>query len=984
MRAAMGMALLMMSMIAFGLISNESDLQIESRFSEPSYEPMSCSSSTAHDDDTNFYVDGTSGDDTYPGTSACPTKTIQQAVSNAGTNDVIIVGAGTYYETVALDSVGQRLKAASGDRVILDGSESVTGDLGGTWTVYDSTTHSDSIWKADLSKDAWQLFLSYQEEMPARWPNAQFSDFTALDDDDYWAHGTISGTDINNTDSDGDGFPDVGCPSGEELYQDGSDWYCVEYLNGVLEDDSSCCSSHSGLTASGINPVGSIAVLNIGSFRTWSREVLAYDSSAGSFTYDTVPASAWKYKHHAYFLTQNLTLLDAPGEWFFDDHSASNTVYYMPRNGADPNDLDIRMKTKAYGVTCDHKDDVIIEGIDFFSSAFNLDDCDGAQVRNSTLLYPSTSKRSLGVAGEDQDNRYVSRINDCVECLIDNCDFLYTDGAAFEAHGGASSSLRNQINNSYFYHIDWSGADQTSLMTTISMTGTANLFTNNTMHKTGTSATIRIGDAPKVFFNEIYDTAYLQSDGTVIQMMQGEQLNAEIAYNWVHDAPKYGIRMDGPFGGTNAGNNASVHHNVVWNINGGIIAKGDYHTVSYNTAFDSPASSSGRNDIVALFDDTGGNENSIVQYNAGDRMAGARTGSLSDNPFPTNSAISNNWNGYDSGNSGETVLAQLEDFSNKIFRPTSGSEMAAMGAGAYTASQTGSAPTSGANYDPSTYYWVPGIKRDSSSPYAQSTYTMPCFGGYYLSSGSCVAASAGNIVGTWGATSQAQCSYGTYASGTGNSICQSADAGHYVNAVGATGQTACPAGTFQPHTGKSWCTLAWGGQYTTGTGNSNQNNYCVAGEYSPTTGGATGCTPCPAGSFQPLTGRSYCTTAEGGQYVTGTGNTAQSACAAGSYSLTSGGASACTPCPAGTFQPSTGKSYCTTAWGGQYASGTGNTAQSPCAAGSYSPSSGGATSCTAVPADNYQDQAGMSWYTACPAGTSTGGSTGSDSSSDCS
>ena len=102
MRAAVGMALLMVSMIAFGVISNEPDLQIESRFSEPSFEPMSCSSRTAHDDDTNFYVDGTSGDDTYPGTSACPTKTIQQAVTNAGTNDVIIVGAGTYYETCLL------------------------------------------------------------------------------------------------------------------------------------------------------------------------------------------------------------------------------------------------------------------------------------------------------------------------------------------------------------------------------------------------------------------------------------------------------------------------------------------------------------------------------------------------------------------------------------------------------------------------------------------------------------------------------------------------------------------------------------------------------------------------------------------------------------------------------------------------------------------------------------------------------------------
>ena len=85
------------------------------------------------------------------------------------------------------------------------------------------------------------------------------------------------------------------------------------------------------------------------------------------------------------------------------------------------------MKTKAYGVTCDHKDDEH-EGIDFFSSAFNLDDCDGARLEFN-LLYPSIQV-ILGVAGEDQDNRYVSRINDCVECLIDNYDFLYTDGAA--------------------------------------------------------------------------------------------------------------------------------------------------------------------------------------------------------------------------------------------------------------------------------------------------------------------------------------------------------------------------------------------------------------------------------------------------------------------------------------------------------------------------------------------------------------------------
>ena len=32
--------------------------------------PLNCSSSTPHDDQTNYYVDGATGDDTYPGTQA--------------------------------------------------------------------------------------------------------------------------------------------------------------------------------------------------------------------------------------------------------------------------------------------------------------------------------------------------------------------------------------------------------------------------------------------------------------------------------------------------------------------------------------------------------------------------------------------------------------------------------------------------------------------------------------------------------------------------------------------------------------------------------------------------------------------------------------------------------------------------------------------------------------------------------------------------
>ena len=990
-------------LFAMGPISASTPDQSGQSSGEVSPSPLNCSSSTPHDDQTNYYVDGSSGDDTYPGTQACPTKTIQQAVTNAGSDDTITVASGTYMEAVSIDSEGQTLRAATGARVILDGSESVTGDLDATWTQH---TELDSgwVWKVDLPKDAWQLFLSYEEEMPARWPNANFSDFSALDDENYWAHGTISGTDIDNSDDDGDGYPDVGCPSGEELHLEGNDWHCVEYLNGELEDDPSCCSSHTGLVDSGIDPVGSIAVLNIGSFRTWSREVLTFDSTEGSFTYAQVPSSGWKFKHHMYFLTQKLELLDTNGEWFFDDDSEERTLYYMPRGDDDPNELDIRVKTKPYGVICDHYDNVKVEGIDFFAAAFKLDDCDESEIRNSTLLYPSTSKRSLGIAGEDQENRYVSRVDDCMGCLIDTCEFLYTDGAAFEAHGGTGSSVGNQINNSYFYYIDWSGSDQISLMTTIAMSGSTNLFTNNTMHKTGTSATIRIGNSPQVMFNEIYDTAHLQSDGTIIQMMQGEQQGAEIAYNWVHDSPKYGIRMDGPFGGTNSGNNASVHHNVVWNINGGIISKGDYHNVSHNTAFDSPVDSSGRNDIVVLYDDTGGNENSVVQYNAADRIAGHRTNTLQVSPFPQNSNISDNWNGYDSDNSGETIASQLADFTAFDFRPVVGSEIDLMLAGAYLSSQTATAPSDPGNYDPSTYYWNPGIKRDPLSPWSRSTYTLPCTGGSYFDGTSCQDSSLGHYVDGWGQTSQVSCAAGTYQPSTAQTACLDADAGHYVDSTGSTSQTECIPGSFQNQTGQTTCVMAPPGTFTS-TFASSIPQPCNLGTYQGQQGqtsceisdpgyyvdimGSDSQTPCPAGTFNPSSGsisQNTCIDSNPGHYSPTEGTSIEIACDPGSWQNESGqtsckqaipgyhvpGASATSqiPCSLGTYQPNVGGINCLTSDPGYFVDVLASAAQFECDLGTFQ-SQQGSVECDDAQIGFYVNQTASIAQYSCPEGNST-------------
>ena len=80
------------------------------------------------------------------------------------------------------------------------------------------------------------------------------------------------------------------------------------------------------------DPTGAIAILNVGSFRTWSRNITSFDSDNNSLSYDEV--SSWKTKHHYYFLEGKLELIDSPGEWFFDNDN--NTLYFMPAEGVVP------------------------------------------------------------------------------------------------------------------------------------------------------------------------------------------------------------------------------------------------------------------------------------------------------------------------------------------------------------------------------------------------------------------------------------------------------------------------------------------------------------------------------------------------------------------------------------------------------------------------------------------------------------------------
>ena len=117
---------------------------------------------------------------------------------------------------------------------------------------------------------------------------------------------------------------------------------------------------------------------------------------------------------------------------------------------------------------------------------------------------------------------------------VRGCLFKHTDGSAIEMFGGEML-----VEESYFFGIDWTACDLSSLMTTLRMTGSANVIRRNTMHRLGASATLNPGDGALIELNDISDTGYVQSDGSIVQMMVGQQPGSTTRYNWFHDTYTY-------------------------------------------------------------------------------------------------------------------------------------------------------------------------------------------------------------------------------------------------------------------------------------------------------------------------------------------------------------------------------------------------------------------------------------------------------------
>ncbi len=604
----------------------------------------------------NIYV-SPGGNNSDPGTPTAPVRTLGYALGLVGPGDTIFMMTGRYHEEISINNLKGTeeapivITALNGNQVTLDGTVPIESD----WTLY-----SGNIYKTALNQDIWQLFVDEAMMMPARWPNAFLEDQSVWDREHNWGHGNEGPAE-----------------------------------NGVFVDSPHGSVS---LAASGIDANGAIAVMNIGSWKTWSRDVLSHDAGSNTFTYSPVPA--YKDKHHYYFLEGKLELLDAPGEWFYDKNTKE--LYLWLPDGTMPGS-GLRGKVQSFVLHMEKCSHIKIEGLGFFATTFYYKNCTHMTVEDCDLRFPSCSKRVLGDhSTPDVTTMFNANTYNPTRNALINCSISFTESQAISFKGHT-----NRVENCGFYAIDWTVANRPGLMNSIYNEGNSNVFRRNSVELTGASSTLYPGNFPIVELNRITRTGFLQSDGSITQLTIGAQPNSQTRYNWFHNTVKSGARFDAPIPPTVWGNGGTMHHNMVWETNIGLMQKGEYHFCFHNTALQCA-----KNGMVILDDAAeggGGNKGTITRNNFSDKLSGHR-----DIYVKVPGEADHNWNGYETG---ADFRGQVYDFLNHDFRPRWNSALVDAGVPIDQLEEPyiGIAPDLGAYEFGDSVYWIGGRQLERAS-----------------------------------------------------------------------------------------------------------------------------------------------------------------------------------------------------------------------------------------------------------------------------
>lgn len=475
----------------------------------------------------DYYV-SPAGDDAWSGRSAEPNedgtdgpwRTLAHACASVGPGDTCRLREGVYREVLKPAGSGTAaapilFTAEAGETVVLSGADAVK-----NWE-----PAGDGLFRAPLDwdlEDENQVFAGKAMLTEARWPNLQGTLLTpARAQVAAGAANTISDPSLHGGDDFWKGAT-LWCAGGKR-------WYC------------------------------------------WSAKVTAFDATTKTLTFDKPQPDKWYMPRQGndYVLMGIRNALDTEGEWWFDH--GKKTLWLRPRDGQNPNRLEIAAKRRRYAIDLSGRSHIHVSGIDFRAGGILTDahshhlllkDLTGRYIGHSYLKDVSTTSTVL-IAGHHIE--------------LNSCELAYASGSLVRMEGHD-----NRLVNCYLHDGNYAG----KWKGTASFSGRRQLISHNTICNSGRDVCSVHGLMQSVIqYNDLSHAGRLTSDLGMTYGHDTDFMGTVIRYNWVHDNVAQGHTAGIYF--DHCSHNAIVHHNVVWNVPGVPLQINNpaYFMLCYNNTF---------------------------------------------------------------------------------------------------------------------------------------------------------------------------------------------------------------------------------------------------------------------------------------------------------------------------------------------------------------------------------------------------------------
>ncbi len=479
------------------------------------------------------YFVSPNGSDDNPGTIDRPFKTVQKCADLIQPGETCWLRKGTYRETIQPRVSGTREKP-----IVFAAYKNEQVTISGVEIVKDWSSHRGSIYRSDVS----------------------------LPINDYSDTGFLANQIFVN----GEMMPEARFPNLDEK----RDFLRPTLIGGGLKSE--------GGTAATIEN-SEIPALSEGwaGAKVWSNEW--YTTRTGTITGGTAGkltaqmSAPWDRGGFWLYFFGKLELLDAEGEWFYDD--SSQNLYLWSPDSKTPSAVEVKQRNFAFDLS--ERSYITVRNLNLFANTITTSDrstgivIDGIRAKyvSHHMTLPPLPESEKAYDADDA-LFLAAHAHDTGIQLRGNGHILKNsviDGSS--GNGVLLEGNEHQVTNNIIANTNY----QVSYAAPVRINGNGHRITHNTIKRTGRDAiswdwhTAGIdGRNIEIAYNDISSFGMLSTDlGAVYVCCHVNLEGGSIHHNWIRDAQAFS-----PFWGTRGiyldieSFNSTIHHNVVWNLTG--------------------------------------------------------------------------------------------------------------------------------------------------------------------------------------------------------------------------------------------------------------------------------------------------------------------------------------------------------------------------------------------------------------------------------